>query len=358
MSKPELSIVIPAWNCGHKIETMVDSILSQDYTNYELIIVDDHSATETAQILDKLAKKDHRINVYHRPRNGGASAARNFGIKKARGKFIMLFDADDRIKPNTLSAFTDEIKKTNAELVVSGFIINTVKDDQTLNSVDVCKNKLPDRGVNEPWRIYILRLLGLDGRLYQVWNKIYRADIIKKNHLQFQPNVNFGEDLVFNLDYYAHMTGRIAFLLNSYYIYDQDLTGGTFSRSSLIYRNRVDNYAAVEKFVGDIDYPTKDDLLHWLKYNWIYSHMLAATTAEIPRNNKINMIQDIAKCDGDAPLSDSTVIGKKRYQVEKMLHYLVHHPSQALGVIDVTMKIKNNHITANLWQALRRSINK
>ena len=212
MSKPELSIIIPAYNCATSITQIVNSILRQDFKDFELIIINDCSTDNTLDILKKLAKTDRRIKVVNQNKNGGASAARNTGIAKAHGKYIMFFDADDDIVADTLATFIKAIKKPEIELAVSGFTSVTIKNKKALNSVDVCTNKLPSQKDNESWRIYILRLLGLDGRLYQVWNKIYLANIIKDNNLMFQSGINFGEDLLFNLDYFAHMSGRMSFI--------------------------------------------------------------------------------------------------------------------------------------------------
>ena len=358
MNKPELSIIIPAYNCAISVTQIVNSILRQDFKDFELIIVNDYSTDNTLDILKKLAKTDRRIKVVDQPKNGGASAARNAGIAKAHGKYIMFFDADDDISNKALSTFVNTIKKPNIELAASGFTSVTIKNKKILNSVDVCTNKLPDQRDNESWRIYILRLLGLDGRLYQVWNKIYLSKIIKDNHLKFQEGINFGEDLLFNLDYFAHMSGKISFIPKALYIYYQSLDAGTFSKSSLIYSNRLQNYKAVLDFINsEPSSDNKDSLLIWLKYNWIYSHLLAISSSNLPHKQKIAKIKEVNQIEAKCEYSSVDIIGRKRYQIEKFLHTIIQRPQLCLATLKLLTFAKQNRVTAKLWQSLRRNIN-
>lgn len=358
MSKPELSIIIPAYNCATSITQIVNSILRQDFKDFELIIINDCSTDNTLDILKKLAKTDRRIKVVNQPKNGGASAARNTGIAKAHGKYIMFFDADDDIVAGTLATFIKAIKKPEIELAVSGFMSVTIKNKKVLNSVDVCTNRLPSQKDNESWKIYILRLLGLDGRLYQVWNKIYLANIIKDNHLKFQEGINFGEDLLFNLDYFAHMSGKISFIPKALYIYYQSLDDGTFSKSSLIYNNRLQNYQAILDFVStEPPSDNKDSLLTWLKYNWIYSHLLAVNSSSMSNQEKIHAVKEVRSFEAKLGYSSVAIIGKKRYQLEKSIKQLISHPKLCIFLMRTLNYIKRSKLTAKLWQSLRRSIN-
>ena len=359
MKAPELSIIIPAYNCSQSIKQIVSSIINQSYTDFELIIVNDHSTDNTSDVLRELAKTDDRIRIINQRQNGGASVARNTGIKQSQGKYIMFFDADDDIRPNTLNTFVSTIKKCNCELVVSGFTVVNIKNNQPINSVDVCTNPLPKQQRGETWRLYILKLLGLDGRLYQVWNKIYLAEIIKNNKLQFQKGINFGEDLLFNLDYLACITKGIKFIQKPLYIYKQSLDAGTFSKSSLIYENRLQNYQALEKFMStEPNTIEKQSLLNWIKYNWMYSHLLAISSSTMTLAKKKVAIEAMADIDGHVPYSNKDIIGQKRILIEKFLNFSIRHPRLALCSIKISSRLKNNRLTASLWQRLRRNINR
>ena len=356
MTRPELSIIIPAYNCADDILRMIDSIKAQDYSDYELIIVNDHSTDNTTKVISRLSRSDRHIVAINQPANGGASVARNTGISRAKGKYLMFLDADDTLKKGALAKFISTIKSNQTQLAVSGFTITNLKDRKKLSEVNVCNTSPPDRQADEPWKIYILRLLGIDGRLYQVWNKIYLTSIIKKHHLTFQPGVNFGEDLMFNLDY-LNLIDSISFIPASLYNYYQSLDSGTFSKSSLIYQNRLDNFTALEKFLANIP-PSepRDSLLRWIKYSWIYSHLLATRSADLPYNTKLQMIDQIHQADGQAPLSKPSVIGRSKVRLERLLRHLIRHPRLALYFIGLSNAIKYHRLTTGLWHKLKRKL--
>lgn len=355
---PEISIIIPAYNCGNQIKTIVNSILSQKFQDFELIIINDKSTDNTLDILKTLAKSDNRIKVINQLKNGGASVTRNKGIKRARGRYIIFFDADDDINPSTITKLYANITRDNAELAVGGFTVQSYRGNNLISSVDVCTNQLPDQEVNEPWELYILKLLGLDGRLYQVWNKIYLSSIIKNNKIQFQPGINFGEDFIFNLNYLSHVTGKIQFILEPLYLYKQNLEGGTFSKSSLIYDNRLQNYCELEKFVAKIPKSIKkDSLLSWIKYNWIYSHLLAISLSTMDKSAKVKAVTEVRDKEVNLSFSNKNIIGGKRYQIERILAFLLDHPRVAVSFMSINNHIKSSKLTAGMWRKLRSIIN-
>ena len=355
---PEISIIIPAYNCGNQIKTIVNSILSQKFQDFELIIVNDKSTDNTLDILKSLAKGDKRIKIINQLKNGGASTARNKGIQKSRGKYIVFFDADDNITPTTITKLYNTITSNNSELAVGGFTVQSYRGDNLINSVDVCTNQLPPQEPNEPWELYILKLLGLDGRLYQVWNKIYLSSIIKDNKIQFQPGINFGEDFIFNLNYLSHMTGKIQFILEPLYLYKQNLEGGTFSKSSLIYDNRLQNYCELEKFIAKIPKSIKkDSLLSWIKYNWIYSHLLAISLSTMDKSARVKAVTEVRDKEVNLSFSNKNIIGGKRYQIERILAFLLDHPRVAVSFTSINNQIRNGKLTAGVWRKLRNFIN-
>ena len=97
----KLSIIMPVYNVEDYLCKCIDSVLNQDYEDYEVILVDDGSPDECPKICDSYAKKHDNIRVVHRE-NGGLSAARNSGIEVAIGEYILFVDSDDYIEPNVL----------------------------------------------------------------------------------------------------------------------------------------------------------------------------------------------------------------------------------------------------------------
>ena len=119
--QPSVSIVIPTYNRANFIQRAIASVCSQSYQNFEVIVVDDNSQDNTAEVVREIAKRDRRINYCRHSSNLGGSAARNTGIKKATGKYIAFLDSDDVWLPQKLELQLEAIAKQshNSERVVS-----------------------------------------------------------------------------------------------------------------------------------------------------------------------------------------------------------------------------------------------
>lgn len=116
MSKPAISVIIPSYNRAHILLKSVQSVLSQTYTNIELIIVDDASTDNTAEIVTNI--KDSRVKYICLDRNSGACAARNRGIREASGDCIAFNDSDDQWHPDKLERQLAFLEKNNADVVI------------------------------------------------------------------------------------------------------------------------------------------------------------------------------------------------------------------------------------------------
>ncbi len=100
--KPLVSVITPVYNGENTISETIESVLAQTFNDFEMIIVDDLSTDDTKKVVDKYAKNDKRINYYLLPKKGGASAARNYALSKAKGKYIAFLDGDDLWYPEKL----------------------------------------------------------------------------------------------------------------------------------------------------------------------------------------------------------------------------------------------------------------
>jgi glycosyltransferase involved in cell wall biosynthesis len=121
---PKVSIIVPTYNAQQWLETCVNSVICQSFTDWQLILVDDGSTDSSSQICDKFASLDSRISAIHK-KNGGLSSARNYGIKHAIGDFIFFIDADDAIHNQTLEFLCSMQSKTNADICIGGAIYAT-----------------------------------------------------------------------------------------------------------------------------------------------------------------------------------------------------------------------------------------
>ena len=110
MPPPLISIIVPIYKVEPYLRRCLDSIVSQTYTNLEIILVDDGSPDDCPQICDEYAAKDIRITVIHKD-NGGLSDARNAGTLIAKGNYIYYIDSDDELPPDTISVMINQLKK-------------------------------------------------------------------------------------------------------------------------------------------------------------------------------------------------------------------------------------------------------
>lgn len=116
-----ISIIIPVYNVETYLEECVNSILIQDFSDWEILLIDDGSTDKSASIADSLAESDSRIFCYHFE-NGGLSVARNRGLDIAKGDLVMFIDSDDMLYPGALGNLSECLKKENVDLV-EGMVI-------------------------------------------------------------------------------------------------------------------------------------------------------------------------------------------------------------------------------------------
>jgi glycosyltransferase involved in cell wall biosynthesis len=116
-----ISVIMPSYNSEHFISKAIDSVLSQTYDHWEMIIVDDCSHDNSALIIEEYCKKDSRIKLIKLEKNSGPAVARNTGIKEAKGRYIAFLDADDLWKPEKLEKQINFMKENNLVFTYSSY---------------------------------------------------------------------------------------------------------------------------------------------------------------------------------------------------------------------------------------------
>ena len=119
MKREKISIIVPIYNVEKYLERCVDSLVNQTYENIEIILVDDGSPDYCPQLCDEYAKKDSRIVVIHK-KNGGLSDARNYGLCKASGEYILYVDSDDYIELDSCEKLVNGMAN-NVDMVVGAY---------------------------------------------------------------------------------------------------------------------------------------------------------------------------------------------------------------------------------------------
>lgn len=185
---PKVSIIVPVYKTEKYIHNCVDSILSQTFSDIEVILVDDGSPDKCPEICDKAAEKDKRIKVIHKD-NGGLSSARNIGTKYASGDFLFYLDGDDYLKKNAIEQLVDIQKAYNADVVVGNYTY-TYSDHE-----DIATACYPDLSILN--RSEAIKLL-MEGKIQTfAWGKLVRSDIAKK--------VSFPEGKLFEDHFWTHL---------------------------------------------------------------------------------------------------------------------------------------------------------
>lgn len=115
-----VSVIVPVYNADSTIKKTIDSILRSTYHNIEILIVDDGSDKVTADLCDQLGYQDNRIKVIHQV-NRGVSAARNNGLKHAKGNYVTFVDADDLIEENMIDSLVEVAERENADVTIGGY---------------------------------------------------------------------------------------------------------------------------------------------------------------------------------------------------------------------------------------------
>lgn len=194
----KISVIIPAYNAEKYLTEALDSVVSQTMSDsdYEIIIVNDGSSDNTADILEKYKNLHSNITVINKE-NGGPSSARNSGLDIASGEYIYFFDADDLLINNSLEVLYKRAQEKNADLVIGKYDVLTSYKLSPVHTLDnlVCLENI------DKYNTDILQTFAL-------WNKLFRLDLIKQQHLTFK-SVSYSEDGIFVMDYVLHCT-RIA----------------------------------------------------------------------------------------------------------------------------------------------------
>lgn len=194
---PKLSIIVPVYNAEKVIERCIDSIINQDYEDYEAIVIDDGSTDNSPNILDEYAKKYDYIKVIHKE-NTGVSDTRNTGLKLAKGKYIQFIDCDDWLNEVAMKSLVRVMEDTNCDLVVADFyrvIGNNISRKGNIN--------IKDSLTLEEYAEWMMEAPA-DYYYGVIWNKLYKKEIIDKYNIKMDVNLSFCEDFVFNLEYLIH----------------------------------------------------------------------------------------------------------------------------------------------------------
>lgn len=298
-----ISVIIPAYNAQRCIEKCVRSVLNQDYTDFELIVVDDGSIDSTAAIVQRMANDDSRITLICQE-NGGEMAARAAGIHKAKGEWLYFLDADDTIMSDTLSSMYSQIAD-DIDVIVYEYALNA-----KMTRLQYCQ-----------------KLLSFNS--WCVWGKLWRRELFDEYVMSVPRYFRTGGDMLTQMRLLKNIKNFVLGVPEYKYIYDENSPTSVRRTTYKDYEYEKRVILEVEQSLSYISEDVTDYLRHWqlsylsgmmgLKYDIIYDdewilkvkkwavkarlsfrEKLAIKAVDTPLLRGIFIIEKNAKCMGRA----------------------------------------------------------
>lgn len=285
-----VTIILPAYNAEKTIARAIESALSQEYTDLEVIVVDDGSSDSTLNVCKALADKDNRLKVLH-INNSGPSAARNYGLSRANGEFICFMDADDEMSSTMISQMTSNMQD-DIDLVACGYKVRSNNGEQAF------EQRLDDKTYSNDHLYEFIGKLQEAKAFNPLWNKIFRRSIIDGNNLKMDTSVDMGEDFLFVVDYCEKSKKNYKTLSSPLYNYELSNNGlqVTANRNKNLDR-RLSQLEQLNKIFNQRNYPM--DIIYKEKLRILYTSLLESSDLRILLNevNKKEYLNDFINLD-------------------------------------------------------------
>ncbi len=247
---PFFTIIIPVFRSTPYLRDCLDSIRKQSLTDWECICVDDGNTDGSGAILDEYARKDSRFTAIHQD-HLGVSAARNAGLSVARGSWITFVDGDDTVDPDMLDSLHQAVLRTpEAVLHCCGAIRDLYAGSRLVRTETTFPSR--DQYIPAEQTGAFLRYLLTSLDMEACWNKVFRAELLKKNSLRFNTSAIVFEDFQFVLDYLSACSPNINLIKKAFYHHR-----GEEGENVAAKRNRInlvqDIDTLISKFLAYID---------------------------------------------------------------------------------------------------------
>lgn len=224
---PTVSIIVPVYNAENSIKRCVDSILGQEFTDFELLLVNDGSTDASGAICDEYAAADPRVRVIHKE-NTGVSDTRNIAIGLATGTYLQFLDSDDWITADATKLLVRTATEYNCDLVIADFYRVIGERVSHKGSIEeqklMSKEEFAEEMMKNPADFYYGVL----------WNKLYRRELVEAHGLRMDTSVSWCEDFLFNLEYILH--AEIFYALQAPIYYYVKTKGSLVSQGNSISR--------------------------------------------------------------------------------------------------------------------------
>ena len=223
-----LSVIVPVYNCADCLPACLDSLRAQSFPRLDILLVDDGSDDGSRELCEAQARQDPRFRVLSGA-HGGAGAARNLGLKEAKGRYVLFVDSDDRCAPDLAEKLVSAAAGRDGVLVLCGI---QVTDDAGVPG-ECFREEARSCGVRE-YAENILAKWKTNPLCGGVYAKLYNLALIRERQIFFEENESYAEDFCFNLQYLLHAES-VTVLPDLLYLYragrDGSLTAENLNRA-------------------------------------------------------------------------------------------------------------------------------
>ena len=285
---PIVSIIVPIYNAEDFLPRCVDSILAQEFRDFEVLLIDDGSSDGSPALCDGYAAQDDRVRAVHKP-NSGVSDTRNLAISMARGDYLQFVDSDDWLAPNATGLLVHAAQGASCDMVIADFY--RVVGDRLAQKGDIEETGVMNR------ETFAGHMMENPADFYYgvLWNKLYRREIIAAHDLTMDSDISWCEDFMFNLEYIRHAQSFVAIQVPIYYYLKR--------KGSLVSQG-----ISISKTI-------KMKLTVFEVYNNFYKHILDEKDYEKSRLQVYRFLLDSA---GDGMVLPAIFPGSKKLGEERM----------------------------------------
>lgn len=288
LMRPMVSIIVPIYNAEQYLRRCVDSILNQEYTDFELLLVNDGSTDASGDICEEYGDRDPRVIVIQKE-NTGVSDSRNRALDRARGKYLQFLDSDDWITPDATRLFVRAAEEYGCDMVISDFY-------RVVGERLSTKGDIEEEGVltREEFAAHMMENPA-DFYYGVLWNKLYRRNIVEKHNLRMDTDINWCEDFMFNLEYIRY--AKVFYALHAPIYYYVKRKGSLASQGINISKT-------VKMKLNVFEY-----------YNNFYKHVLEEEDYE---KNRLQVYRFFIDAAGDGTVPPSILPGSKKLGDERV----------------------------------------
>lgn len=286
--EPVFSVVVPVYNAEQYLKRTLKSILDQNFTEFELILVNDGSSDRSLAVCEAVALTDARVLVLNSEKNYGAAEARNRGINKAKGKYLCFVDADDYIERDFLSHFYDVLQKDDYDYIKCGAYEEYFDTNENVQYRRSCV--LPDQTFQEVKtiidQVIDMELIPLFG--YN-WNSCYKMAIVQEKKLWFDRTLKVHEDFAFNMAYLPFVKKMCCLSYCGYHYIKRNNSSLTFQKENYKYDIQLLKIRSFLSLLKKNRNETQENLdkIYWMFTRYTLSALESGLSMEIVREEPV-----------------------------------------------------------------------